>query len=176
MTQRKLFSLICALLLTAGTDSPMCKFPVAWVDRDEPAAERERRLAVVWDAVKGFPDQERRAVLAIGWGESKWARHVLRDCKSKPKDARGNCDKSKSRSYWQLQGAACPELHELPHGEGSDESVRIAAECARQHWVWSLGRCRGNVEQSFSSYGGRACGETRASTREKLDWFRRLAK
>lgn len=172
--RKRLFALLCAQLLTAGTDSPMCKFPVAWVDRDEPAAERERRLAVIWDAVRAFPDQERRAVLALGYGESKWAKYVRDDCSWKPKDAAGTCDTGSSKSYWQTQRVVCPRLWELP--VGSDEAVRVAAQCAREHWVWALGRCHGNVEQSFSAYAGRRCDQTTPSTREKLDWFRRLAK
>lgn len=173
---RKHFALICALALplTAGTDSPMGKFPIAWVDRDEPAAERDARLAMVWEAVKGMPRRDRAAVLAIANGESRFAAYVMRDCVDKPPDATGNCDHGKARGPWQLWPAVCPELHALPRGELSADALRAGAECARRHWLFALRRCNGNVEQSFAAYGGRRCDQVTDSTAFKLRWFRRL--
>lgn len=149
-------------------------FPVAHVDREEPPPERSARLAVVRSAVARFSREERAAVLAIAWGESKLARYVLRDCHDKPPEASGDCDRGKARTYWQLHDAACRELRGVP--VGSDESVRIGAECARRLWRSAMRSCRGNVEQSFSVYGGRACGQTTKSTREKLEWYGRLVR
>lgn len=162
------------LLLTAGTPSPMSRFPVAWVDRDEPAEERDSRLDLVWKAVRHMPQPDRAAVLAVGFGESRFAEYVMRDCVDKPKDATGNCDNGKARGPWQLWPAVCPELHALPRGHVSEEAIRLGAECARRHWRFALNRCGGNVEQSFASYGGRACSSVTASTAFKLKWFRLL--
>lgn len=171
---KRLLLLALSLLLVAALPSPMASFPVAWVDREEPTAERNARLNDVWDAVRGFPVRERAAVLAIWFGESRLAKYVLLDCVTMPEDATGNCDKGRARSYGQLHRAACPELHELPRGTGSPESVRIAAECTRRHWLFALRRCGGNVEQSFAGYAGRQCDSVTASTALKLRWFKRL--
>lgn len=165
-----LFTLGLTFVANASADL----FPVAHVDRDEPAPERSARIALVRSAVAGFSREERAAVLAIAWGESKLARYVLRDCRDKPPEASGDCDRGKARTYWQLHDSACRELRGVP--VGSDESVRIGAECARKRWRYALWVCAGNVEQSFAQYGGRGCSKTTKSTREKLEWFRRLVK
>lgn len=91
----------------SAADQPFTK---AYVDRDEPQHEFEARMADVEKAVAGFSKVERAQALAIAEGESRFAKYVLHDCTSKPKDAAGNCDHGKSRTYWQLQDSACPEL------------------------------------------------------------------
>lgn len=168
-------AVLAATVAITAESSPdvMARFPVAWVDRAQSPEHRAAKDAVIWDAIKGFTAQERAAVLSIGYGESRWAEYVLHDCVTMPPDASGDCDRGRSRSYFQLRPATCPELFRLPKGTGSPESVKIAAECARRMWLFSVGRCRG-VKGSFAAYGGRNCSDQTKSSLEKEQWFKRL--
>lgn len=163
---------VCLTFSALASVNPIDHFPIAWVDRDKPPERIAELRRVVTEAVSGFTARERAAVLAIGGGESAWAEFVLFDCRDRPADASGDCDRGKARTYWQLHDAACPELRGV--AVGSVESVRIGADCARRRWGYAMKVCRGNVEQSFAQYGGRRCGDTTKSTAEKLRWFRRM--
>ncbi len=153
-----LSALCCGLIALPASASPaltpelqLSKLPTAHVDRDESPESIARRRAVLADAVRGYSVRERALLLAVGFGESRFAEYVLHDCNWRPPRSVGNCDKGKARSYWQLHQATCPVLWTLP--SGSDAAVHAAAECAIRQLRYGMARCK-TIEGALAVYAG----------------------
>ena len=165
-----LLSALCFALLAFVP--PDCRPPRAWVDRHEPQAAYDRRIDDLYRVVAGLSRDERAGLLAIAYGESRFAKHVLHDCVATPPGA-GNCSGGHARSYFQLERSACPELFERPKGDGAPETLQIAADCALKRWRYARGVCP-ELEGAFAKYGGRDCGHLTKSTAFKAYWYGRF--
>lgn len=149
-----------------------------WAERDiESAEQRDSREVLIAEVVASYPHRQAAALVAIGYGETTFARYTLFDCHEIPKGASGDCDKGLARSYWQLHKSVCPPLFDLP--SGSKEAVEAAAACALKQWRFSYRACRGmsaQVERSFSHYGGRGCSRWDRSAKKAAVFSRAIAR
>ena len=166
------------LAVLQGMPSAYVERPgVAPAEYAETPEDRVARLTVVAEAIAEQGPDVAAALLAIGRGESGWARYVLHGCADRPPRAVGDCDRMRrgprrgeirARSYWQLWRRTCKPLWRLP--VGSRAAVFAAAKCAAARWRMSRRQCR-TTAQAFGYYGGRGCSATPAAER-KARWYR----
>ena len=133
-------------------------FPVHESDKDEDPKAREKRLGGVAEdvAIASSGDREKAAaLLTIGKFESHHARWVGAGCVGTPPKGVGDCDKGKSRSYWQMKITACPEG--WLHPPGSRRAQKEFAKCAARRWIGAYYRCKndhpkGPLAGAYSGY------------------------
>lgn len=137
--------------------------PVSVFDQGEPKKERRRRLDVAADAMyRATQDPVELAVLlTIMRYESNGAGYVARGCAYPEGIPEGapDCDRGKSRSYWQLKKETCPAGWR--YERGATAAVYVFAVCAVKTWRGSLYRCQG--EHPAGDWAGGFSGYARSS-------------
>lgn len=140
-------------------------------DLEEPDNERKDRLEKlsisISNAIKkylprGFSElQMSAALMTIAYKETRLAKNVgIGRCDLMPKGQQ--CDNGKSKTYFQLQRAACPAIWEDTIIPGSQAELDIAAECAARLYTFAYRRCfnkneNGNYAGGFSGYASINC-------------------
>jgi len=122
---------------------------------NEATDEREARLALVSHAIVNASRNEMDVaiLLTLGRYESWFAEYVGTGChypKGIPKGA-GDCDKGRSRSYWQMKKHACRTGWR--YKRGSKEALFAFALCARRQFRGALGRCRNRHSAGYWAGG-----------------------
>lgn len=133
----------------------LAKEVVSVFDRDEPEESRNRRLDHAARAVVNVARDvtEVAALLTIGRAESNWAGYVWAGCRYPDGIPEGasDCDKGKSRSYWQMKEETCRAGWSLERGD--PRAVYVFAACAAKHWRSALTRCRGRHPAGYWAGG-----------------------
>lgn len=145
----------------------------AYQDR-ETTIDREIRLGLVAEAIEAAvteveterPRELAAMLVATGWWESRYARHVHEGrCRTRV----GECDYGRARSPWQLHQSPMVPLDEWRAMRGADlESTRIAATAAARVLSAFRGRC-GSVAGAIALYAtGRSCRWSGAANRARM--------
>jgi hypothetical protein len=109
---------------------------------EESKENREIRLEEVASAIaySSKSVEEASIRLAIGIEESHFAEYVGAGCSQIPEGA-PNCDRGKSRSYWQMKPSTCLKGWQFPRG--SREALYAFAECSGRVFRGAMRACRG---------------------------------
>lgn len=148
-------------------------------DTDEPADEREERLALVRaealaraeeeDGWQGSPKMLAALVLAIGWHETRFARSAPVECPT-----RGGCDRGRAWHYYQTHTPVTAREEGWP---GLSLATREAIRALRQGAGYCGGSGRDRLLGAVSLYAtGRSCRWSGAEERVRTaEWIvRRL--
>jgi hypothetical protein len=163
------------MTLLASILAVLMVLPPAESDVSEPTAHRWARLADTAEAIAiaseracgpearkpiwlGDPPHLAARLVALGWGESRYARYVgAGRCLDGPLGSQ--CDphprtgEPRARSYWQLWRVAAPEVWYLP--AGGPRELRAAAWAAARRLSGARTRCRGRGVSEFAgAYAG----------------------
>ena len=127
----------------------------------ETSAERSERLLLVATALYSASETRPKgwhratmaaALLSVAWHESRFAAYVqLGRCADGPR-GKAECDGGRARSLWQLHRSACSALWEV--SDGSEESTRVAAQCAARQLTRSYYWCTRPGSQALTALSG----------------------
>lgn len=144
--------------------------PPYYGDRNELAAERESRLAIVAEAISLAARSRSEVAILVALGEHETgfgALVQLGRCDEMPSGQR--CDGGKARGPWQLHIEACRAAFALP--EGSSDSIRTEAQCAISLLRWNAERGKSHTltpqRAAFCGYAGKPWSWVGAEVRER---------
>lgn len=142
------------------------ELPTYHGDKNDPPDTRIALYAPYAQAIADTAKNERETavLMSIAWHESHLARYILENrCSEGPVGER--CDNGRARNFLQIHRVACPDAWKLPWG--SDESLRLEAQCAISLYHFGEHRCR-SASGAYGIYAGTSCAWSGSVSRHAL--------